>query len=138
MGATQYRPLSELPSQLFVGELYRRPRSGVVRNSNSYNYSRHQLLTETPVSFSLPRLLFGNRLASGISSSSATSANWSVVIGTQRFSKLSVGLQQQVTIALYRPLLETVRFFGWHIADLEKFEELKAMFDSIDTDKGGC
>ena len=58
--------------------------------------------------------------------------------GTEpRFSVLSPGLRAQVQISVYRPILESIRFFGWNQDDQLEMESVRKMFDSIDTDGGG-
>lgn len=53
------------------------------------------------------------------------------------FSMLSPGLIESIQNAVYRPVLERVRFFGWNKEDEIENEQVKKMFDDIDTDGGG-
>jgi hypothetical protein len=54
-----------------------------------------------------------------------------------RFQMLSPGLKRQIQVAVYRPVMQNVRIFGWNELDLEEELAVKAMFDRIDTDRGG-
>jgi len=53
------------------------------------------------------------------------------------FSMLSPGLIESIQNAVYRPVLERVRFFGWNKEDELENEQVQKMFDDIDTDGGG-
>ena len=53
------------------------------------------------------------------------------------FSMLSPGLIESIQNAVYRPVLERVRFFGWNKDDEAENQMVKLMFDEIDTDGGG-
>jgi hypothetical protein len=53
------------------------------------------------------------------------------------FKMLSPGLIESIQNAVYRPVLERVRFFGWNEEDRLENEQVKKMFDDIDTDGGG-
>lgn len=53
------------------------------------------------------------------------------------FSMLSPGLIESIQNAVYRPVLERVRFFGWNKEDELENQQVKKMFDDIDTDGGG-
>ena len=53
------------------------------------------------------------------------------------FSMLSPGLIEAIQNAVYRPVLERVRFFGWNKDDEAENQMVKVMFDDIDTDGGG-
>ena len=53
------------------------------------------------------------------------------------FSMLSPGLIESIQNAVYRPVLERVRFFGWNKEDELEHDQVKKMFDDIDTDGGG-
>ena len=53
------------------------------------------------------------------------------------FRMLSPGIIEQIEIAVYRPTLERVRFFGWNKEDELELMQVRKMFDDIDTDNGG-
>lgn len=56
----------------------------------------------------------------------------------ERFAVLSPGLRVDIQQAVYRPILEGVRMFGWHEDDIAEMESVRKMFQSIDVDGGGA
>lgn len=55
----------------------------------------------------------------------------------EKFNMLSLGLKVRIQQAVYRPVLENVRIFGWNSIDWDEENAVKEMFDKIDTDQGG-
>jgi len=54
-----------------------------------------------------------------------------------QFSMLSPGLIEAIQNAVYRPVLENVRFFGWNKADDREHQKLEQIFNEIDLDGSG-
>jgi hypothetical protein len=54
-----------------------------------------------------------------------------------QFSMLSPGLIEAIQNAIYRPVLENVRFFGWNEADEAEHETLETVFHEFDSDGSG-
>lgn len=56
----------------------------------------------------------------------------------EQFGMLSPGLIEAIQNAIYRPVLENVRFFGWNQADADEHQALGEVFDEFDTGKSGA
>ena len=54
-----------------------------------------------------------------------------------QFSMLSPGLIEAIQNAVYRPVLENVRFFGWNKTDDREHQKLEQIFNEIDLDGSG-
>ena len=54
-----------------------------------------------------------------------------------KFSMLSPGITREIQIAIYRPVLQRVRSFGWNQEDEKEEAALQDLFDRIDTSNDG-
>lgn len=59
------------------------------------------------------------------------------VKSSPNFAALSEALQEEIKVAVFRPMLMEVRFFGWCSDDKKDEANVKAMFRAVDSDHSG-
>lgn len=55
----------------------------------------------------------------------------------ERFAVLSPGIRDMIKVEMNRPVLKAARIFGWNPQDIEEVDNVRLVFDSIDTLNNG-